>query len=91
MPNHISKIRNVLKDRLGYLIEIGQMRPRNCPNFQKFSENRKCALFFSKIFPKIAKNPQKICAKSQNREMRLSASKKCALYGERVPQSNQVC
>ena len=45
--------------RLGYLIEIRQMRPKNCPNFQNFSENRKCALIFFENFSKNRKKPSK--------------------------------
>ena len=46
--------------------------------------------FFRKFFQKSQKTLKKFAPSAQNREMRLSASKKCALYGERVPQSNQV-
>ena len=46
---------------------------------------------FQKFFQKSQKTLKKFAPSAQNREMRLSASKKCALYGERVPQSNQVC
>ena len=47
--------------------------------------------FFRKFFQKSQKTLKKIGPSAQNREMRLTASKKCAFYGERVPQSNQVC
>ena len=47
--------------------------------------------YFFENFSKNRKKPSKnLAPTAQNREMRLSASKKCALYGERVPQSNQV-
>ena len=50
---------DLLEIRLGYLIEIHQMRPKNCPNFQNFSENQKCALIFFENFSKNRKKPSK--------------------------------
>ena len=44
---------------LGYLIEIRQVRPKNCPNFQNFSENRKCAIIYFEKFSKNRKKPSK--------------------------------
>ena len=44
--------------RLGYLIEIRQMSPKNCPNFQNFSEkSTMCPNFFENFSRNHKKNP----------------------------------